>query len=128
MIGALVCLFLLARVTERPDVGGRIVMPARVKAKADVQAIASAVTSYALENDGRLPDSLEALIRPDENGRTFLDTDELPDDPWGRPYRYGPSAPGTATFRVFTLGADGLPGGDGEDRDIDNLLIKEGKI
>jgi len=98
------------------------------KAKADIRAIADAVTSYAIRNQERCPDTLERLIVPDEDGSTLLDCDEPPVDPWGRPYGYEPAAPGTGVFRVFSLGADGLPGGEGEDQDIDNLLIKEGKI
>lgn len=36
-------------------------------------------------------------------------------DPWGRPYRYGPSA---AEVTIATLGRDGVEGGGGEDADI----------
>jgi general secretion pathway protein G len=107
--------------------GGRIIRKSMCEAKADICAIADAVNSYALEK-GRLPDTLESLILPDEHGWRFLDCEDMPVDPWGRPYGYQPPAPGTAVFRVFSLGADGQPGGEGDDRDIDNLLIKEGKI
>ena len=38
-------------------------------------------------------------------------------DPWGRPYEY--RAPGDhGDYDLFTLGADGTEGGDGEDADV----------
>lgn len=43
----------------------------------------------------------------------------LPNDPWGRPYRYqGPGPDGTV--EVLSLGADGAPGGEGENADLRN--------
>jgi general secretion pathway protein G len=43
----------------------------------------------------------------------------LPNDPWGKPYAYkGPA--GSSEFEILTLGADGAPGGDGENADIHN--------
>ena len=39
----------------------------------------------------------------------------IPTDPWNRPYLY--EAEGRS-FRVATLGADGQPGGEGEDADL----------
>ena len=43
----------------------------------------------------------------------------LPKDPWGRPYRYqGPGPDGAV--EVLSLGADGAPGGEGENADIRN--------
>jgi general secretion pathway protein G len=43
----------------------------------------------------------------------------VPEDPWGRPYLYGspPEAGGTG-YELRTLGADGAPGGEGEDADL----------
>ena len=40
-------------------------------AKVDVRQIESALTQYAIRNNG-YPDSLEALITPDVNNRTYL--------------------------------------------------------
>lgn len=40
-------------------------------------------------------------------------------DPWGRPYQYrSPSERPGHSFDIISLGADGKPGGDGEDADI----------
>lgn len=42
---------------------------------------------------------------------------DVPLDPWGRPYRY--TAQG-GKIEIVSLGADGAPGGEGEDADIRN--------
>ena len=42
-------------------------------------------------------------------------------DPWGAPYRYRPPAGDDPdAFQVWSLGADGRPGGRGEDTDLLN--------
>lgn len=43
----------------------------------------------------------------------------LPNDPWGKPYLYKSPASNGA-FEILSLGADGTPGGDGENADIHN--------
>jgi len=42
----------------------------------------------------------------------------LPTDPWGKPYRYQLAPNGTV--EILSLGADGAPGGEGENADIRN--------
>ena len=43
----------------------------------------------------------------------------VPTDPWGKPYKY--ANPGTnGGIEIISLGADGAPGGDGENADIRN--------
>lgn len=41
----------------------------------------------------------------------------LPSDPWGRPYRYTNTGGG---IEIVSLGADGAPGGEGENADVRN--------
>jgi general secretion pathway protein G len=44
---------------------------------------------------------------------------KIPVDPWGNPYMY--RNPGTnAEFDVISLGADGKPGGAGDNADLTN--------
>jgi len=43
----------------------------------------------------------------------------IPADPWGKPYRYQGPGPSGAV-EITSLGADGAPGGDGENADIRN--------
>lgn len=44
--------------------------------------------------------------------------DGVPRDPWGNAYQYSPRASGTHAFSLYSFGADGQPGGDGNDADI----------
>ncbi|MEF9995802.1 MAG: type II secretion system protein GspG, partial [Burkholderiaceae bacterium] len=47
----------------------------------------------------------------------YLERHSVPKDPWGHPYQY--LSPGTqGEIDVFSLGADGQPGGEGPDADI----------
>ncbi len=41
----------------------------------------------------------------------------VPNDPWGKPYKYATLPAG---IEIMTLGADGTPGGDGENADVKN--------
>lgn len=42
----------------------------------------------------------------------------LPLDPWGNPYVYKPEATDITAFSIYSFGADGKPGGSGNDADI----------
>ena len=105
-----------------------LVVANQEKAKADIVSISSAIDQYTIENNGRYPESLEVLVTPDENGFTFLGQETVPKDPWGNEYGYEPPPPGTQSFRVISYGADGLPGGEADARDLDNVMIRNGEI
>lgn len=92
-------------------------------ARADVANLMQALKLYRLDNQ-RYPTQEQGLLalvqRPTVapvplNWRPYLE--KLPNDPWGRPYQY--LNPGTyGAVDVFSLGADGQPGGEGNDADI----------
>lgn len=42
----------------------------------------------------------------------------VPLDPWGNPYRYAPPESSAKPFLLYSLGADGKPGGTGNDADL----------
>jgi general secretion pathway protein G len=111
-----------------PNVVRKLFVANVAKAKADIVAIADAITGYAIENGGRFPDSLEVLVQPDSSGHTMLEMDTVPKDPWGNEYIYEPAPSGSQRFRVISYGKDGTPGGEGDDADIDNIKIKNGEI
>ena len=50
----------------------------------------------------------------------YLD-EEVPQDPWGHPYQYAPQASGNNPFTLYSYGADGKPGGEGQDADIGHV-------
>lgn len=97
------------------------------KAQADFKAIETALKIYRLDNYvyPTTEQGLEALVSAssiDPTPRNFKDGGylaELPLDPWGRPYLY--LSPGeNAEIDIYTLGADGLSGGDDQNADIGN--------
>jgi general secretion pathway protein G len=97
------------------------------KARADVATLETALETYRLENLSypRQEDGLQALVtapaglaRP-ERYRQGGYVRRLPEDPWGNPYQYrNPGRHGPVD--VFSLGADGREGGEGDDADIGN--------
>ena len=94
-------------------------------AKTDIAQIKSALKLYYLDNQ-RYPSTaqgIDALVtKPTteplpSSWKTGGYVDKLPKDPWGKAYQY--LSPGVlGDVDVFSLGADGLPGGTGADADI----------
>ncbi len=92
-------------------------------ARTDVNNLMQALKLYKLDNQ-RFPtgeQGLEALIRRPTSGPAPLNwkpyIEKLPNDPWGRPYLY--ANPGVkGEIDVYSLGADGKAGGEGNDADI----------
>lgn len=113
------------RVMDRPD-------QARItKAKQDIRALESALNLYRLDNFvyPTTDQGLEALTEPpagsDEpkNWKEGGYVDRLPKDPWGNEYQF--LSPGTqGSIDIYTLGADGQPGGDGVNADIGNWELE----
>ena len=102
------------------------------KARADFNAIETALKIYRLDNYGypTTEQGLEALVEAstlDPEPRNFKEggyLEQLPFDPWGRPYLY--LSPGeNGAVDIYTLGADGLSGGEGQNADIGNWKSKE---
>ena len=91
------------------------------KAKADIAVLGQALETYRLDNLV-YPDAgtgLQALVTPPSTGgaRTEGYIKKLPNDPWNRPYQY--SNPGrNGAFDIYSLGADGAPGGENENADL----------
>ena len=50
----------------------------------------------------------------------YLD-EAVPSDPWGTPYQYSPTPTGDSPIALYSLGADGKPGGEGQDADIGHV-------
>lgn len=108
------------RVMERPG-EARI-----VRVKQDLQGVATALSMYKLDNH-RYPSSeqgLQALVTkpsgtPEAPNWKGPYLDRLPKDPWDHPYQY--QQPGQhGDMDIYSYGADGRPGGDGDDADIGN--------
>ncbi|WP_397590886.1 type II secretion system major pseudopilin GspG, partial [Sphingorhabdus sp.] len=91
------------------------------KAKADIAVLGQALETYRLDNL-TYPDAgagLQALVTPPTASGMRAEgyIKKLPMDPWNRPYQY--SMPGkNGAFDIYSLGADGAPGGENENADI----------
>lgn len=95
-------------------------------AETQIRMLRGAIETYRLEV-GRLPSEQEGLAvlfnaPSDERARArwrgpYLD-EAVSDDPWGRPYRYSIPGPDGMGFALYSLGADGEPGGEGNDADV----------
>jgi len=105
-----------------PRVLGRLLQSRVTIAKTEVMNVTQAIRDF-YTNNGRLPENLEQLVTPDENGVTYLeDRTEIPVDPWGNEYWYQPDSNGL-TFEVGSYGSDGEPGREEANSDISNKTI-----
>ena len=92
-------------------------------ARLQIEELASAFDMYRLDV-GRYPttdEGVQALVEQPASARNwngpYLRKKKVPLDPWNNPYRY--EMPGQhGKFDLFSLGADGSEGGEGEDQDI----------
>lgn len=108
-----------------PKLMGRTDDARVMAARSDIASILSSLKLYKLDNQ-RYPTTeqgLEALVSkptvgpPANSWKAGGYIDKLPKDPWGNPYQYlSPGIKGEVD--VFSYGADGQPGGEGNDADI----------
>ena len=108
-----------------PKIMGRPDEARIIAAKQDMASTLQALKLYKLDNQ-RYPTTeqgLQALVTKPAvspvpsnwKGSGYLE--KLPKDPWGNPYQY--LYPGIhSELDVFSLGADGATGGEGNDADI----------
>lgn len=95
-------------------------------AETQARMLRGAVETYRLEV-GRLPgadEGLGVLYTPPADARQrnrwrgpYLD-EPVPMDPWGNPYEYSIPGRDGMPFALYSLGADGARGGEGNDADI----------
>ena len=105
----------------------------QVKARMDIQNLETALKLYKLDN-GVYPTTeqgLQALVEPPETGVIpkkwkeggYLEKNRVPRDPWGNDFVY--LSPGLqGDFDIISYGADGVPGGESENKDINNWEIE----
>ncbi|MEW6077241.1 MAG: type II secretion system major pseudopilin GspG [Thermodesulfobacteriota bacterium] len=91
-------------------------------AKAQIALFETGLDTYRLDV-GRYPTTPQGFgaLRVKPEGVDGWDgpylAKEIPLDPWGRSYVY--ESPGRhGDYDIYSLGADGQPGGEGEDRDV----------
>ena len=112
-----------------PKLMGRPDEAKQVRARMDIAALETALKLYKLDN-GIYPvteQGLLALVQRPESGTIprkwrqggYLEKSKVPKDPWGNDYVY--LSPGLKSdFDIICYGADGVPGGENENKDISN--------
>ena len=112
-----------------PKLMGRPEEAKQVRAKMDIAALETALKLYKLDS-GIYPGTeqgLLALVQRPESGVIpkkwrqggYLEKGKVPKDPWGNDYVY--LSPGLkGDFDIISYGADGVPGGENENKDINN--------
>ena len=92
-------------------------------AKTQIEMLGQALDSYRLDV-GHYPNTSEGLNALETNpGAEGWDgpylKKKIPNDPWLKPYQY--QCPGThGDYDLFSYGADGAPGGEGENKDVNS--------
>jgi len=116
-----------------PKIMGRPEQAKQVKAQLDIQNLETALKLYKLDN-GSYPSTeqgLLALVEKPETGNVpkkwknggYLEKNRVPKDPWGNEFVY--LSPGLqGDFDIISYGADGVPGGEEENKDINNWEIE----
>ena len=114
---------IVPRIMEKPDEARQL------KAKIQIESLASALKFYKLDN-GNYPTTeqgLQALVAAPESGNApknwrkggYLEKGKVPKDPWGNEFVY--LSPGVnGEFDLISYGADGVPGGEDKDKEINN--------
>jgi len=87
-------------------------------AQTNCKTIAGAVRLFRAKN-GKLPESLEALVTKDEKGSSYLD--ELPKDPWGHDFEIR-EGNNPNDWEIISLGPDGA---SGTEDDISSKSVKD---
>jgi general secretion pathway protein G len=117
-----------------PQFLGRVDDARVSKAKQDVQAMITALTMYKLDNYvypttdlglKSLVEKPDATIAPHWRSGGYLQQQHVNKDPWGHDYVY--VTPGThgTDYDLYSLGADGQPGGEEYKADIGNWNLDQ---
>jgi general secretion pathway protein G len=103
-------------------------------AKTQIRQLEGGLKMFKLDNAfyPSTEQGLDALLNAPTSGRIpesyqrggYMDGSKVPDDPWGNPYDY--ESPGSSgyDYEIVSLGADGLPGGEDENSDIESWNIE----
>jgi general secretion pathway protein G len=116
-----------------PKIMGRPEQAKQVKAKVDIQSFETALKLYRLDN-GSYPTTeqgLEALVTQPDTGKLaknwraggYIEKGKIAKDPWGNEFVY--ISPGVhGEFDIISYGADGEPGGEEYNQDINSWEIE----
>ena len=127
ILGILVS-FIAPRLMGRPDEAKQ------VKARVQIESLETAIKLYKLDS-GIYPateQGLQALVEQPQTGTLpkkwrkggYLEKGRVPKDPWGNEFVY--LSPGVhGDYDIISYGADGVPGGEEFNKDINSWEIDE---
>jgi general secretion pathway protein G len=126
VILGILALVVVPNVMDRPDEARQI------KAKSDIKSLETALRLFKLDN-GFYPTTeqgLQALVVKPSTGKIpkkwnkpYLEKGKVPKDPWGNDFVY--LSPGLhGDYDIISYGADGVPGGEGFDQDINSWELE----
>lgn len=116
-----------------PRIMGRPEEARRMKARVQMESIETSLKLYKLDN-GSYPSTeqgLEALVEAPSVGQLprawrdggYLEKGRVPKDPWDNEFIY--LSPGVnSDFDLISYGADGEPGGEDTDKDVNNWELE----
>ncbi|MFZ0611538.1 MAG: type II secretion system major pseudopilin GspG [Desulfobacterales bacterium] len=115
-----------------PKLMGRTEQAKEVQTRVQIEGLETALKLYKLDN-GTYPTTeqgLQALVeRPETDNASqkwrrggYLEKGKVPKDPWGNEFIY--LSPGIqGDYDISSYGADGVPGGEDENKDINSWEI-----
>jgi len=111
-------------VTLTVGIAGKLGRARSEIARTQIAHIVTQLQTFELERRA-LPTAAEGLtiLTTDSQAAWYLEKSRLV-DPWGRSYQYLVPGPDGAPFEVATFGANGLPGGSGEQTDISSAAAR----
>ena len=116
-----------------PRIMGRPEEAKQIKAKMQIESLETALKLYKLDN-GMYPSTeqgLQALVELPETGDLpkkwrqggYLEKGKVPKDPWGNEFIYLSSGV-HGDYDILSYGADGVPGGEDKNMDINSWEIE----
>ncbi|MBW1701334.1 MAG: type II secretion system major pseudopilin GspG [Deltaproteobacteria bacterium] len=106
-----------------------------LKSQLDIQTLENAFKLYKLDNAyyPSTEQGLRALVEKPSIGRIpnrwreggYLEKGVVPKDPWDNDYLYLSPGIHNRNFDLWSYGADGEQGGEGEDADVTNWAVME---
>jgi general secretion pathway protein G len=112
-----------------PRLFGRVGQSKVATARAQIELFGAALDQYRLDIGAYPPAGvgLQALVQNPSlaawNG-PYLKKPVVPSDPWGRPYQYKCCPGDHGDYDIWTTGADGASGGEGENGDVNSWDVK----
>ncbi len=103
-----------------------------LKAEMDIKSLETALKLYKLDNSfyPTTEQGLQSLVEKPSTGRIpakwreggYLEKDVVPRDPWGNDFLYISPGEHNRDYDLWSYGADGEEGGDGENTDVTNWV------